>query len=36
MEPKFLEQTIRIAHCAAVLILLAETSGGALRADDVQ
>ena len=36
MEPKFLEQTIRVAHCAAVLLLLAETSGGALRADDVQ
>lgn len=36
MEPKFLEQTIRVAHCTAVLLLLAETSGGALRADDVQ
>ena len=36
MEPKFLERTICIAHCAAVLILLAETSGNTLRADDVQ
>lgn len=36
MKPKFLEQTIRIAHCAAILLLLTETSGGALRADDVQ
>ena len=36
MKSKFLEQTIRVAHCAAILLLLAETSGGALRADDVQ